>query len=236
MKKTVIILMLAALSLAACSKGGVKQRNEHDSLSYVIGMNVAANLLKMDSTLNVDVLCEAIRNTYDGSTKMSMDEARAFYLRYINYSEPEKRRLYEEQFLADMAKSDRTLTRTESGVTYNIAVIGDEKSTPRYDDDVVKIRYKVFSADGTELYSSYARKDTISIALQSLRSGMRESVKMIGKGGKITAWIPSKLDYGQTGNDSLGVKPFQTLRYQIELVGVGKLTPSERRRLEVNNF
>lgn len=222
--------------LGACSKGGVKLRNEQDSLAYVIGMNVGANLLEMDSTLNVNMVCEAIHNTYDGSTKMSMDDARAFYLRYVNYVQPEKRRSYEEQFLADLAKSERTFTRTASGVTYNIAVIGDEKSTPRFDDDLVKIRYKVFTTDGQELYSSYARKDTTSIALQSMRAGMRESVKMIGRGGKITAWIPSKLDYDQTGNDSLGVKPFQTLRYEIELVGVGKLTQAEKRKLEVKDF
>ena len=56
MKKTFPILPALVLLLAgACSKnsggGGVKFRNDTDSVAYVIGMNVGANLLKMDSTI-----------------------------------------------------------------------------------------------------------------------------------------------------------------------------------------
>ena len=32
----------------------MKLRNDTDSVAYVIGMNVGANLLKMDSTINVE--------------------------------------------------------------------------------------------------------------------------------------------------------------------------------------
>lgn len=51
MKKTFPILPALVLLLAgACSKnsggGGVKLRNDTDSVAYVIGMNVGANLLK----------------------------------------------------------------------------------------------------------------------------------------------------------------------------------------------
>lgn len=62
MKKTFPILPALVLLLAgACSKnsggGGVKLRNDTDSVAYVIGMNVGANLLKMDSTINVNAVC-----------------------------------------------------------------------------------------------------------------------------------------------------------------------------------
>ena len=57
-----LVLLLAG----ACSKnsggGGVKLRNDTDSVAYVIGMNVGANLLKMDSTINVNAVCEGIRD------------------------------------------------------------------------------------------------------------------------------------------------------------------------------
>lgn len=64
MKKTFPILPALVLLLAgACSKnsggGGVKLRNDTDSVAYVIGMNVGANLLKMDSTINVNAVAKA---------------------------------------------------------------------------------------------------------------------------------------------------------------------------------
>ena len=72
MKKTFPILSALVLLLAgACSKnlggGGVKLRNDTDSVAYVIGMNVGANLLKMDSTINVNAVCEGIRDMFRGN-------------------------------------------------------------------------------------------------------------------------------------------------------------------------
>ena len=61
----IVNLRLVLLLAGACSKnsggGGVKLRNDTDSVAYVIGMNVGANLLKMDSTINVNAsaICSA---------------------------------------------------------------------------------------------------------------------------------------------------------------------------------
>lgn len=76
MKKTFPILPALVLLLAgACSKnsggGGVKLRNDTDSVAYVIGMNVGANLLKMDSTINVNAVCEGIRDMFRGNPRLS---------------------------------------------------------------------------------------------------------------------------------------------------------------------
>ena len=113
MKKTFPILPALVLLLAgACSKnsggGGVKLRNDTDSVAYVIGMNVGANLLKMDSTINVNAVCEGIRDMFRGNPRLSAADAETFYLSYVNYALPEKARAYEEQFLLDIAKSNRS--------------------------------------------------------------------------------------------------------------------------------
>lgn len=39
-------------------------RNETDSVAYVIGLNVGYNLQRMDSTLNVEAVCQAVRDVY----------------------------------------------------------------------------------------------------------------------------------------------------------------------------
>lgn len=120
MRKTFFALTAMALLAGACSRksgGGVKLKADTDSVAYIIGMNVGMNLLKMDSTLNVNAVCEGIRDVFRAGAKLSADDAEVYYLRYMNYVLPEKARAYEEQFLADFAKSNRSYARTPSGVT-----------------------------------------------------------------------------------------------------------------------
>ena len=201
MKKTFPILPALVLLLAgACSKnsggGGVKLRNDTDSVAYVIGMNVGANLLKMDSTINVNAVCEGIRDMFRGNPRLSAADAETFYLSYVNYALPEKARAYEEQFLLDIAKSNRSYARTSSGVTYTVTDVGDQNQVPTSERDSVALRWVIRTAAGDEITSSYERGDTVRSLVRNLRRGVQESVKLIGKGGKINAWMPSSAAYG----------------------------------------
>lgn len=228
--KTILALAAAATLAGACSKksSGVKLRADVDSVAYVIGMNVGANLLRMDSTLNAEIVCEGIRDAFRRTAKLSPEEAETFFLSYMNYALPEKARAYEEQFLADIAKNNRSYARTTTGVTYTVDEIGDQDALPASDRDSVAVRWVIRTPDGGELYSSYTRGDTLRMALSELTRGVRESVKLIGKGGRITTWIPSAQAYGAEGDAELGVAPNTTLCYEIELVEVDKY--ADRRR------
>lgn len=232
MRKTFFALTAMALLAGACSRksgGGVKLKADTDSVAYIIGMNVGMNLLKMDSTLNVNAVCEGIRDVFRAGAKLSADDAEVYYLRYMNYVLPEKARAYEEQFLADFAKSNRSYARTPSGVTYAVEVLGDQEQIPVSDRDSVALRYIIRTADGADVYSSYERRDTLRTSLGSLNKGMKESVKLIGKGGKINAWMPSAVAYGSAGDKELGIRPNATLYYEIELVDLDKYTNWSRR-------
>ena len=227
MRRCIGLLVAAVLVSGACSRkggGGVKLRTDADSAAYVLGLNVGMNLLRMDSTLNIEAVCRGIRNAVAGEMLLSMDEAKAFYLRYVNYLLPEKARAYEEQFLADIAKSNRSYARTSSGVTYTVGELGDQnaRSIPSLDRDTVAVRWIIRTADGQEVYSSYERGDTLRMRLSELRPGVRESVKLIGKGGRISAWLPARQAYGAAGDEELGIGPNATLCYEIELVDVVK--------------
>ncbi len=226
MKRIFLILMLVAM-FASCRKSGVKLGAETDSLAYVIGLNVGKSLLQMDSTLNVDVVCTAIRDAYNGKEKMTFEEAKIYYLRQMNYTKYERFKLYEEQFLADLAKSDRAYARTKSGVTYKIDELGDQQNLPSYQRDTVVVRYKILRQDGTTVYSSYEKSDTTRLVLSKYIVGMQENLRMVGKGGKFTAWIPSMLAYGSGGDEELGIEPNTTLCYEVEVLDV---IPYRRRR------
>ena len=151
MRKTLVVLMAAALLAGACSKktgGGVKLKTDTDSVAYVIGMNVGMNLMKMDSTINVNAVCEGIRDVFRQGTRFSAADAEVFYLRYMNYALPEKARAYEEQFLQDILKANRNYARTASGVTYTVEVLGDQEQIPASDRDSIALRYLIRTADG----------------------------------------------------------------------------------------
>ena len=227
-----LLLLVVAAAAVCCSKStggsGVKLRTDTDSIAYILGMNVGLNLQRMDSTMHVDALCEGIRDAFRGDTKLSMEEAETYYLRYLTYTLPEKARAYEEQFLADIAKSNRSYARTASGVTYTVGNVGDQELLPSADRDTVVLRYVIRTSDGRTLYSSYERGDTLRCAVSTLRTGVRESLKLIGKGGHIDAWLPAATAYGAEGDAELGIAPNTTLYYEMELLDVVKY--ANRRR------
>lgn len=234
--KRILIYICFALVVVGCSKqnegggGSARLKSDTDSVAYIIGLNVGQNLIRMDSTLNVAALCEGIRDVFREKTRLTDEEAEAYFLRYMNYILPEQARAYEEQFLADMAADDRTLVRTKTGVTYTIDRIGDQERIPSSSRDSLQLRLRIASTDGRELYSSYERGDTLRLTLNELRAGLQESVKLIGEGGKLRSWIPSSLAYGADGSEEFGVQANSTACYEIELVKLDTYSEWNRRR------
>lgn len=163
---------------SGCSKsgGGVKLHTDTDSVAYVIGLNVGANLLKMDSTLNAAAVCKGIADYFAGRQSMTMEEAQTFYLRYVNYAVPEKIREQERRFLDDVT-SGQGFKSSESGLRYDVTRDGDLKRTIASDTARIAVRIKALRRDGGEIYSSYERGDTLRTRLDSLPAGLREGLK-----------------------------------------------------------
>lgn len=233
MKKTLAIFLFV-LAFIACSKqndgGSGRLRTDTDSVAYVIGLNVGWNLIQMDSTLNVGAVCEGIRDVFRDRMHLTEEEAEAFYLRYMNYALPEKARAYEEQFLADLAKSNRSFARSRTGITYAVDEIGDQERIPASERDSILIRMRIRTTDDKELYSSYERGDSLRLVLGDLPDGLVETLKLIGEGGKIESWLPSKLGYGAEGNTTYGITPNQTACFEIELLKLDKFSEWNRRK------
>lgn len=238
-------VIATVLGVSCGSKSGVKDfdvksvglASESDSLAYIIGMSVADQLIKMDSTINYGVVCRAIMEHSAGKAVFTREDAQQEYLRYLLYVEPERRRGYEETFLANLAEKDRDYTRTKSGLTYHIEVIGNESLTPKTTNDWINLKYRIERVGGETIYPlSGGASEEIEGTLDDFVEGVREAIKMIGEGGKIRAWIPSKLAYGESGDTKLGVEPIETLYYEIELVKVDKGNASSRKSGSLTEF
>ncbi|MDE6139563.1 MAG: FKBP-type peptidyl-prolyl cis-trans isomerase [Alistipes sp.] len=228
MKRLLSIAVAALFAAMSACGGGADGRpsmnDDTDTMSYVLGMNIAYNLMEMDSTINVDMVCMAIRDAYAHEERLSADEARTSFLRFMNYDNYERIQRYEEQFMNDLRAADRKFVRTTSGLTYKIDELGNPKESVRNNRDTVMIRYRAATADGEVFDSSYERGDTLRIAVGDLTKGLQEAVKIIGKGGRIEAWLPSRIGFGADGCDSLDVKPNSILFYDMELIDVERRT------------
>ena len=238
MKKSLIIILastLFVLNFGACSKSNTKQiyqlKSESDSVAYVIGMNIGCNLFEMDSTINVEAVCAAIKEYYTHSERFDHEEARRIYLHRLHVSMPEEMLAYENRRLEEITTKDRSYARSKSGLTYSVESVGDEEFTPRNNNDTVTLRIMGRTMDGEIFYSSFERGDTLRIAFGDLNEGVKESLKLIGKGGHINAYLPAEIGYGADGNDSLGIKPNTTLYYEIDLLDMER---PNRRNLRVN--
>ncbi len=214
--------MAMAVAMVACggSSREVAFQDSTDSLSYVIGMNIAYNIMEMDSTLRAEKIVEGIRDVLGSEPKMTLEDGKFFLLSYMNYDVYERVKKYENQYLDDLAASDKKIERTRTGLTYKVAALGDMGNVAAHSRDTVSIIYTARTMSGEEVDPVSERPDTLRTTLTKLMSGLQEGIRLIGQGGKITLWIPSNLAYGAAGDEQKGIKPNEMLEYEVEIVEV----------------
>ena len=219
----ICVFAVASLLVAACggnAKRTFKLEDSADSLSYVVGMNIAYNIMQMDSTMRADAVMAGIEDVLKGTELMSFDDGRMFLLSYMNYDVYERVRKFEEQYLADLAASDNAVVRANSGLTYKVGELGDMGQMISSDRDTVAFTYRVTNMAGKEVDRAEERADTLRTQVGRLQDGLREGVKLIGQGGKITLWIPSSMAYGSQGDEQKEIEPNEMLRYELNIVEV----------------
>ena len=117
----------------------------------------------------------------------------------------------EKEFLASNAKNAK-VTTAESGLQYTIHETGAEyKVQPA---DTVVVNYKGKLIDGTEFDAG----EGLRFAANQVIKGWTEGLGLIGKGGKITLYIPSDLGYGDRALPA--IPACSTLIFDVEVVDV----------------
>ena len=122
-----------------------------------------------------------------------------------------------EKFLAEN-KAKEGVKTTESGLQYK--VITEGKGEIPADTCKVKVNYKGTLIDGTEFDSSYKRNEPATFRAKQVIKGWTEALTMMPVGSKWELYIPQELAYGS--RESGQIKPFSTLIFEVELVGIEK--------------
>lgn len=225
MKKIFSVALAIVVLVVACNKPQATvekplMQNSADSMSYVIGLNLGANLIGIDSLLNVEAVCAGLRDAYVAEAKLNPEEARAAYLKYLNYDIYERVDAFEKQFLADLRKEDRKFVATSTGLTYKVHTLGDMKKVVRNNRDTILVRYRALNVAGEIVDTTYLNADTLRIAVGEMPRGVIEASKLIGEGGHMEAWVPSRLAFGSAGCDSLAILPNTMLYYELWLIDI----------------
>jgi FKBP-type peptidyl-prolyl cis-trans isomerase len=219
MKNIFLPLLTAALfcsTFFSCSQSSNTVATEADSLSYVIGLSVGQSLIKLDSTLNVDALCQGIRDVYNSTQMMTFEEGRDYYLAQQTYFVHEKAEKFQEQFLADLRKSNREFVRLRNGVTYRILRLGDQSVQSLVSRDTLHLALTIYDQKSNILVET----DTVQTAYRDLLEGLREVIRITGDGGSVDVWVPSSQAYGSEGNAEMGIAPNQLLNYKVDIIDI----------------
>jgi FKBP-type peptidyl-prolyl cis-trans isomerase FkpA len=241
MKKRIIfvsVLFLAAASLfcdnSGSGKGAVKLETPQQKFSYAIGIDIGSQVKQIPTTLDVDALCQGIKDTLGGKgiamTAKEIDSVRAAMFQSMQAAQMqksqqagEKNKAEGEKFLAEN-KSKAGIKTTASGLQYSVMTEG--KGPHPKAEDVVTVHYRGTLIDGTEFDNSYTRKEPATFKLNQVIPGWTEGLQLMTVGSKYMFYIPSELGYGTRGGGQK-IGPNSTLIFQVELISIQKPTPAQ---------
>ena len=107
--------------------------------------------------------------------------------------------------------------RTASGLKYRVLRRSNDRKPNA--SNTVTVHYRGCLDNGREFDSSYKRGEPISFPLNGVVAGWTEGMQLIGTGGMIELWIPSKLGYGTKGSPP-SVPPNADLHFVVELLAL----------------
>ena len=211
---------------------------EKNIIAAILGADIAYSATNVQFDIDKRSLVTAINEVHNGKGRIDEDFAMEYTRNYFTVVIPNKNRKESEEWLAKVEKQ-KGVKKTESGLLYKIENAGDENVKAINDGDVVKVLYtgrtkdgKVFDsnrwadmpAERQEMIKAYqpdqAEVDNpIEFPLNRVIKGWTEGMKLVGKGGKITLWIPSDLAYGERGAGQ-DIGPNQALFFEVELLEV----------------
>ena len=218
--------------------------NEKAIVSTLIGANIGYSLTMANMPIQTTWIITAINDINNGAQKIANSDAESFMRNYHMVVRPEMAKKEAAEWLAIIEKKSG-VQKTESGILYIIEKAGDSNTMAINDEDKVKVLYtgrncygEVFDSnrwndmpkERQEMMKQYRPDDAgndspIEFPLNGVIKGWTEGMKLIGKGGKITLWIPSELAYGERGAGPQ-IGPHSALRFDVELLDVIPAAPA----------
>ena len=226
-----------------------ESEEERTDLSYAFGSDIGYNIAQSGMPIQLVWIVEAMQNVRDNNAKMDEDAVNQYLQYYFMVKRPAENAAASKAWLEKIEKKSG-VKKTESGLLYKVNNMGDTTVMAKDPRDVVKVHYtgrtregKVFDtskfANRPKEQQEMMRKqrpdmfdekgnlkegdEPVEFPLNRVIPGWTEGMQLVGKGGKITLWIPAELAYGSRGAGR-DIGPNEALEFEVELVDV---TPYE---------
>ncbi len=211
---------------------------ERTEVSYAFGVNLGYNLQTVDFPLQVLWLTNAMSDVSNGTAILNQVAANAYLSNYFEVVRPAALLEEQKKELEKISKQKGVIT-TESGLMYRIEREGEALHATD-DRDNVEVFYTGTSLRTGDVFDTNRFADRpeeqkeallaqnpdaatsdapISFPLNRVIPGWTEGMKLVGKGGRISLWIPSELAYGERGSGRT-IGPNEALFFDVELVEV----------------
>lgn len=165
--------------------------------------------------VNESLFVKGLVDGLTNQTQMSDSVAQAYFMQQQEYVKQEtvaKNR----KFIADYAKANKDVKRTESGLQYRILKAGT--GVVATDTNTVEVNYEGKLIDGTIFDSSYQRGRTAEFKPSQVIKGWTEALKLMPEGSTWELVIPAELGYGE--RESGPIPANSTLVFKVEVVKV----------------
>ena len=182
-----------------------ESEEERRFISYAFGIDLGNNMLGADLPIQLVWFGQGLKDiTGNGEeARMTEQEAVKFLRNWYSVVRPAENKKANEEWIASIEKKSG-VQKTESGLLYKIEKKGDETLMPTDSRDRVKV---------------YDKDEAVEFELGQVIPGWTEGLKLIGKGGKITLWIPAELAYGRQARGKY-ILPNSALKFEVELEDV----------------
>lgn len=213
----------AADDKPAVAAGDFKSNREQ--VSYMVGLDIATSLKTIKDDIDVDVMAQAMKDSFADKGKTRLTEAQAAEVRNaFTQSLQAKQQAKQEAKAADgkkfleANKSKKGVVTTASGLQYQV-LRAREGAKPSA-ESTVKVNYVGTHIDGEEFDSSYKSGQPAEFPVNGVIPGWTEGLQLMTVGSKYKFWIPAELAYGAAGQGPIG--PNEMLTFEVELLEIVK--------------
>jgi len=227
MKKMIVLtgaVLFAFTALAQKKAKKVVLKNEIDSVSYLMGVNIGNSLGKEMSEANFELMIQGFRDAVAKGRLVCQDSTDMVVSMYFQEKamkkqaeEDKKSEVYKvagEKFLAENGKKQGVVT-TASGLQYQVIKEGDGAHPTA--ESTVKVHYHGTTIEGIVFDSSVERGEPIEFPLNQVIPGWTEGVQLMSKGAKYKFFIPQELAYGSSSPTPV-ITPYSCLVFEVELL------------------
>lgn len=242
MKRNILVVLILAVFTIQISAGQTKKKKSDatmelksftDTISYIIGSDVGANLKKNNIEVNADIFSIALNKALTGTDSLiSMEKRQEIMTRFQkdlqtkqqekNAVESQKNKATGKAFL-DENKKKPGVVELPSGLQYKVISQGTGPKPTA--EDEVEVNYEGKFIDGKIFDSSYERKQSVSFPLNGVIKGWTEGLQLMNTGSTYEFYIPYDLGYGEQGFSE--IPGGSTLIFKVELISIKAKEQSE---------